>query len=158
MPKSLAAAAALVVGLSLATQAAPQGKDIVDTAIAAGNFTILAKLLTEADLVTVMKSPGPFTVFAPTDDAFAKVPKATLDALAKDKAMLRRVLTYHVLTSRWSIDQLKVVPSTGTVNSKHVTIKMDGGTMMINDARVVMADIGCANGVIHVIDTVLIPQ
>jgi len=158
MPKSLAAVAALVVGLSLAAPAAAQQKDIVDTAIAAGNFTILAKLLTEADLVTVMKSPGPFTVFAPTDEAFAKVPKETLDALAKDKSKLRQVLTYHVLTSRWSTDQLKVVTSTGTVNAKHVMIKMDGGTMMINDARVVSADIACANGVIHVIDTVLIPQ
>ena len=158
MSKPLVAAAALVVGLSLATPTAAQDKDIVDTAVAAGNFTVLAKLLTEADLVTVMKSPGPFTVFAPTDEAFAKVPKETLDALAKDKAKLRQVLTYHVLTSRWSTDQLKAVQSTGTVNAKHVTIAMSGGTMMINDAKVVKADIGCANGVIHVVDTVLIPK
>ena len=158
MFRKLALAAALVVGLGFATPALAQDKDIVDTAIAAGNFKTLAKLLTDADLITVMKSPGPFTVFAPTDDAFAKVPKATLDALAKDKSKLRQVLTYHVLTSRWSKDQLKVVSTTGTVNSKHVKIGMKGDTMMINDATVIKADIGCANGVVHVIDTVLIPQ
>lgn len=88
--------AAVAVLIALAAPAAAQQKDIVDTAVAAGNFKTLAKLLTDADLIAVMKSPGPFTVFAPTDEAFAKVPKATLDALAKDKAKLQNVLKYHV--------------------------------------------------------------
>lgn len=158
MPSRLALAAVLACSIALPGVTLAEQKDIVETAVAAGNFKTLARLLTEADLVGVMKSPGPFTVFAPTDEAFAKVPKATLDALAKDKARLQAVLRYHVLTSRWTSDDVKLVKSTGTAEGRPITIGSSGGTLTINDARIVKADIGCSNGVIHVIDTVLIPK
>jgi uncharacterized surface protein with fasciclin (FAS1) repeats len=142
----------------LPSPAAAQQKDIVDTAVAAGNFTTLAKLLTDADLIGVMKSPGPFTVFAPTDEAFAKVPKATLDALSKDKAKLQAVLKYHVLTSNWSLADVKSVKSAGTAEGRSLAIGQDGGAVTVNGARIVKPDITCTNGVVHVIDSVLIPK
>ena len=142
----------------LATPAAAQPKDIVDTAVAAGSFKTLAKLLTAADLVTVMKSPGPFTVFAPTDEAFAKVPQATLDALAKDKAKLQAVLKYHVLTSKWTTDDIKMVKTTGTAMGQALTFGASGQTLTVNGAKIVKPNIDCANGMVHVIDTVLIPK
>ena len=104
-----------------------------------------------------MKSPGPFTVFAPTDEAFAKVPKETLEALGKDKAKLARVLQYHVLTSRWTTDDLKLVQRAGTAEGQSVTIAVSGGTITINNAKIVKADVGASNGVIQVIDAVLMP-
>jgi uncharacterized surface protein with fasciclin (FAS1) repeats len=130
----------------------------VDTAVAAGNFTTLARLLTAADLVPVMKGPGPYTVFAPTDEAFAKVPKETLDALAKDKARLQAVLKYHVLTSKWTSDDVKLVKSTGTAEGRPVTFGATGGSLTVNGAKVIKPDIDCSNGMIHVIDTVLLPK
>jgi hypothetical protein len=108
----------LVAVLALLAATVPvsaQPKDIVDTAVAAGSFKTLAKLLTDAGLIDVMKRPGPYTVFAPTDEAFAKVPKDVLDSLAKDKAKLVAVLEYHVLTSKWTTDDIKLVKQTGTV-------------------------------------------
>lgn len=157
--KRLSIVAALV--LTFAAFARPvcaQPKDIVDTAAAAGSFKTLAKLLTDADLIGVMKSPGPFTVFAPTDEAFARVPKATLDALAKDKVKLQNVLKYHVLTSKWTTDDVGLVPSTGTALGQSIAIGKSGTTLTINGARVVKPNIDCSNGIIHVIDTVLIPK
>ena len=151
--KKLFAAAALTAASSLASAA-----DIVDTAVSAGQFNTLVKAVQAAGLVDTLKGKVPFTVFAPTDEAFAKVPKATLDALAKDKARLQAVLRYHVLTSRWTSDDVKLVKSTGTAEGRPITIGSSGGTLTINDARIVKADIGCSNGVIHVIDTVLIPK
>jgi uncharacterized surface protein with fasciclin (FAS1) repeats len=148
---------ALVAFVSASARAADQ-KDIVDTAVAAGSFKTLAKLLTDADLITVMKGPGPYTVFAPSDDAFAKVPKATLDALAKDKAKLQAVLKYHVLTSKWTTDDIKLVKSTGTALGQSVAFGAEGTTLTVNGAKVVKANIDCANGMIHVIDTVLLPK
>jgi len=157
--KKLVLVVALLALASLpALPAAAQAKDIVDTAVAAGNFKTLAKLLTDADLVTIMKSPGPFTVFAPTDEAFARVPKETLDALAKDKAKLKAVLTYHVLTSKWSSDDIKLVKSTGTAEGRAVAFGSEGGALTVNGVKVIKADIDCANGVIHVIDGVLLPK
>jgi len=157
--KKLGLVVALLALASLpALPAAAQAKDIVDTAVAAGNFKTLAKLLTDADLVTIMKSPGPFTVFAPTDEAFARVPKETLDALAKDKAKLKAVLTYHVLTSKWSSDDIKLVKSTGTAEGRAVAFGSEGGALTVNGVKVIKADIDCANGVIHVIDGVLLPK
>jgi uncharacterized surface protein with fasciclin (FAS1) repeats len=141
----------------LALPAAAQQKDIVDTAVAAGSFKTLAKLLTDADLVPVMKGPGPFTVFAPTDEAFAKVPKATLDALAKDKAKLQMVLKYHVLASAWTSDDLKLVKSASTAADKPVALASSGGAITVNGVKIVKADIKAANGIIHVIDAVLMP-
>lgn len=157
MKKQIVLSSLAITLLLMAVPAAAQDKDIVDTAVAAGNFKTLAKLLTDADLVGQMKGPGPYTVFAPTDEAFAKVPKETLDALAKDKEKLRAVLTYHVLTSAWTSDDIRTVKSTGTANGKRVTFSTADGTLKVNDAKIVKADIVCANGRIFVIDTVLLP-
>jgi uncharacterized surface protein with fasciclin (FAS1) repeats len=150
-------ACALVLG-GLAAPAFAQQKDIVDTAVAAGSFKTLAKLLTDADLIGVMKSPGPFTVFAPTDEAFAKVPKEALDALAKDKTKLQNVLKYHVLTSAWTLDDVKSVKTAGTAMGQSLAIASPGGAVTVNGAKIIKADIKCSNGVIHVIDAVLLPK
>ncbi len=131
--------------------------DIVDTAVADGRFKTLTAALTAAGLVDTLKGAGPFTVFAPTDDAFAKLPAGTLDALLADKAKLTAVLTYHVVAGRvMSADVVKLT-SADTVNGKPVTIKVDNGKVYINDAQVIITDILTSNGVIHVIDTVLLP-
>ena len=147
----------VAAGFLLAAPAKAQQKDLVETAVAAGSFKTLAKLLTEANLIGVMKSPGPFTVFAPTDEAFAKVPKETLDALAKDKVKLAKVLQYHVLTSRWTTDDLKLVKRAGTAEGQSVTIAVSGSTIAINGAKIIQPDVGASNGVIQVIDAVLMP-
>jgi uncharacterized surface protein with fasciclin (FAS1) repeats len=151
----LVAVAAL--GVAFASPALAQPKDIVDTAVAAGSFKTLAQLLTAADLIGVMKGPGPYTVFAPTDEAFAKVPKDVLDGLGKDKAKLAEVLKYHVLTSKWTTDDIKLVKQTGTAQGKSVTFGTAGGTITVNGARVVKPNVDCTNGMIHVIDAVLLP-
>ena len=147
----------VVMALVVASPALAQPKDIVDTAVAAGSFKTLAKLLTDADLVGVMKGPGPYTVFAPTDEAFAKVPKDVLDGLAKDKVKLAEVLKYHVLTSKWTTDDIKLVKQTGTAQGKSVTFGAAGGTLTVNGAKIVKPNIDCTNGMVHVIDTVLLP-
>ncbi len=157
MRSRLAVAAVAIVAAGLAAPALAQPKDIVDTAVAAGSFKTLAKLLADADLVGVMKGPGPYTVFAPTDEAFAKVPKDVLDGLAKDKAKLQEVLKYHVLTSKWTTDDIRLVKQTGTVQGKPVAFGTSGTTLTVNTAKVVKANIDCSNGMIHVIDAVLLP-
>jgi uncharacterized surface protein with fasciclin (FAS1) repeats len=134
-----------------------QPKDIVDTAVAAGSFKTLAKLLTDADLINVMKGPGPYTVFAPTDEAFAKVPKDVLEGLAKDKAKLQEVLKYHVLTSKWTTDDFKLVKQTGTAQGMPVTFGSTGGNMTVNGAKIIKPNIDCTNGMVHAIDSVLLP-
>ena len=158
MRKLITIAGLLALALLPVTPAAAQAKDIVDTAVAAGSFKTLAKLVIDADLITVIKSPCPFTVFAPTDEAFAKVPKETLDALGRDKAKLKAVLTYHVLTSKWTSDDIKLVKSTGTAHGQSVAFGAEGGALTVNGIKVVKANIDCANGVIHVIDGVLLPK
>jgi uncharacterized surface protein with fasciclin (FAS1) repeats len=147
----------VVMALVVASPALAQPKDIVDTAVAAGSFKTLAKLLTDADLIAVMKGPGPYTVFAPTDEAFAKVPAEVLAGLGKDKAKLQEVLKYHVLTSKWTTDDIKLVKQTGTAQGKSVTFGATGGTLTVNGAKVVKPNIDCTNGMIHVIDAVLLP-
>ena len=137
--------------------AAAQPKDIVDTAVAAGSFKTLAKLLGDADLVAQMKGPGPYTVFAPTDEAFAKVPKDVLDGLAKNKSKLQEVLKYHVLTSKWSTDDIKLVKQTGTVQGKPLTFAGTGASLTVNGAKVIKSNIDCTNGMVHAIDAVLLP-
>jgi len=139
---------------------AQQTKDIVDTAVAAGSFTTLAKALTAADLVATLKGPGPFTVFAPTDEAFAKLPAGTVENLLKpeNKAMLRRVLTYHVVPGKVMAADVVKVTSAKAVSGDMLSIKASGGTVMVEQARVVKADIAASNGVIHVVDAVLLPQ
>ena len=149
-----AAVAAFTFVLASSVQAQP--KDIVDTAVAAGNFKTLAKLLTDAGLVDTLKGAGPFTVFAPTDEAFAKVPKATLDALAADKAKLKAVLTYHVVTGKHMAADVVKMTEVKTVQGAAAKITTAGGPK-IAGANIVKTDIAASNGVIHVIDAVILP-
>jgi uncharacterized surface protein with fasciclin (FAS1) repeats len=142
----------LAFGMALSAQAA----DIVDTAVAAGSFKTLATALGAADLVGTLKGKGPFTVFAPTDEAFAKIPKADLDALLKDKKKLTAVLTYHVVPGKVMAADVKA-GKVKTVQGSEVTIATTGG-VTVNNAKVTKTDIAASNGVIHVIDTVLMPK
>ena len=146
----------LIAAVLACTALAVQAKDIVDTAVSAGNFKTLVTALKAADLVPTLKGNGPFTVFAPTDEAFAKIPKADLDALLKDKAKLKTVLTYHVVPGKVMSKDLKAGKVT-TVQGSDVTISTMGGAM-VNNAKVVSADVAADNGVIHAIDTVLMPK
>jgi len=152
---ALALTLALVVGPGLAAVAAE--KDIVETAQAAGGFNTLLTAATQAGLVDTLKGEGPFTVFAPTDEAFAKVPAATLDALLRDKAQLKQVLLYHVVPGRVMAADAAGLDSAKTAQGQSFTITARGGKVMINRATVIKADIAASNGVIHVIDTVLLP-
>ena len=133
-----------------------QAKDIVDTAVGAGNFKTLAAALTAAGLIDTLKGPGPFTVFAPTDEAFAKIPKADLDALLKDKAKLTAVLTYHVVGGKVMAANVKA-GKVKTVQGSEMTISTSGG-VMVDKAKVIKTDIVADNGVIHVIDSVIMPK
>ena len=150
-------AAAVAVLAAPASLRAGESKDIVDTAVAAGNFKTLASALTAAGLVDTLKGKGPFTVFAPTDEAFAKIPKADLDALIADKAKLTKVLTYHVVAGKVMASDVMKLKDAKTVEGQTVKIDTSNG-VMINKSKVVKADIQASNGVIHVIDTVLMPQ
>jgi uncharacterized surface protein with fasciclin (FAS1) repeats len=150
-------AAAVAMLAAPAALRAAESKDIVDTAVAAGNFKTLASALTAAGLVDTLKGKGPFTVFAPTDEAFAKIPKADLDALIADKAKLTKVLTYHVVAGKVMASDVVKLKEAKTVEGQMVKIDASNG-VMINKSKVVKADIQTSNGVIHVIDTVLMPQ
>lgn len=131
--------------------------DIVDTAVGAGQFTTLVTAVKAAGLVDVLKSDGPFTVFAPTDEAFAKIPEQQLKALLKDQEALKAVLTYHVVPGKVMAADVVELKSADTVQGEPVRIAVEDGTVMINNAKVIKTDIDCTNGVIHVIDTVLMP-
>jgi len=133
-------------------------KDIVDTAVGAGNFKTLAKLLGDAGLVETLKGAGPFTVFAPTDDAFAKLDKATLDAVGKDKELLKKVLTYHVVSGKVMAADVVKLSEAKTVQGSSAKITVKDGKVMVDAANVTTTDIACTNGVIHVIDTVIMPK
>jgi uncharacterized surface protein with fasciclin (FAS1) repeats len=137
---------------------AGEPKDIVQTAVAAGQFKTLTSLLKQAGLAGTLQAKGPYTVFAPTDAAFAKVPKTTLQALGKDKAKLRSVLLYHV--AKGKLDAAKVVKRTSvtTLNGKSVRIRVKNGKVTVGGARVIKPDVKASNGVIHVINKVLIPR
>jgi uncharacterized surface protein with fasciclin (FAS1) repeats len=132
-------------------------KNIVETAVAAGNFKTLAKALDAAGLVGTLEGTGPFTVFAPTDAAFAKLPAGALEALLADKAKLKSVLLYHVVAGNVSAKQAMKLTSAKTVEGSDVAISTEDGKVMVGDAQVVKADLGCSNGTIHVIDAVLLP-
>jgi uncharacterized surface protein with fasciclin (FAS1) repeats len=152
--KSVAAAMFLVTAPVMAEASKP---DIVDTAVAAGSFKTLAAALEAGDLVDTLKGAGPFTVFAPTDEAFAKIPKPTLDALLADKEKLRAVLTYHVLPGKvMAADVLKLSSAT-TVSGQDIRIAVADGVTLNGNVKVTATDIEASNGVIHVIDTVLLP-
>ena len=152
-----AVAVAMLIGLAALSTHAGNDKDIVDTAVAAGSFTTLAKALTEAGLVETLKGPGPFTVFAPTDEAFAKLPAGTLEGLLRDKHKLAEVLTYHVVPGKVMAADVVKLTSAKTVEGQEVKISAVGG-VMVNDAHVIKTDILASNGVIHVIDKVILPD
>jgi uncharacterized surface protein with fasciclin (FAS1) repeats len=151
MKKSLIAMA-LAVGMAGSAFA----KDIVDTAVGAGNFKTLVTAVQAAGLVDTLKGKGPFTVFAPTDEAFAKIPKADLDALLKDKAKLTAVLTYHVVPGKVMAKDVKA-GMVKTVQGSDITLATAGG-VTVNGAKVIAADVAASNGVIHAIDTVIMPK
>lgn len=156
-----AAVLAVAVALSptsMRAQGMMAGKDIVETAVGAGTFNTLAKALTAAGLVETLKGAGPFTVFAPTDAAFAKIPAAALNALLADKAKLTAVLTYHVVSGAVMAGQVVGLSEAATVQGSKVGISVVNGKVMLNGNTTVTAtDIKAKNGVIHVIDTVLMP-
>jgi uncharacterized surface protein with fasciclin (FAS1) repeats len=148
----------LLSGVLAATSLA-SAADIVETASAAG-FNTLVTAVKAAGLVETLKGPGPFTVFAPTDAAFAKLPAGTLESLLKpeNKAKLQSILTYHVVAGRVMAKDVMKMTSAKTVEGENLTITIVGGGVMVNDAHVTKADIKASNGVIHVIDTVLLPK
>ena len=151
----------IAVALSVAAVAAPvktHDKDIVDTAVAAGSFTTLAKALEVAGLIDTLKGDGPFTVFAPTDAAFAKLPAGTVEALLKDPAKLKSILLYHVVSGKVSAAEVVHLTSAKTVQGSSAKITVRKGKVMIDKANVVKTDIMASNGVIHVIDTVILPH
>ena len=150
--KKILIASVVAFGMTLSAQA----KDIVDTAVGAGSFKTLATALGAAGLVETLKGKGPFTVFAPTDEAFAKIPKADLDALLKDKAKLTAVLTYHVVAGKVMAADVKA-GNVKTVQGSELTVSTSMG-VMVNNAKVIKTDIVADNGVIHVIDTVIMPK
>lgn len=150
MKKLIALAALSAAALSV------HAKDIVDTAVANGNFKTLATALAAAGLVDTLKGPGPFTVFAPTDAAFAKIPAADLDALLKDKAKLTAVLTYHVVPGKVMAKDVKA-GKVKTVQGTELTVSTTGG-VKVDNAKVTATDVAADNGVIHVIDTVVMPK
>ncbi|NOT07598.1 MAG: fasciclin domain-containing protein [Gemmatimonadales bacterium] len=130
---------------------------VVDVAIKAGTFKTLVKAVQVAGLVETLKGKGPFTVFAPTDAAFAKLPPGTIEALLADPAKLRAILTYHVVSGRVLAAQVTGLRSATTVNGQEVGIRLEGGKVFVGGAQVTATDVAASNGVIHVIDTVLLP-
>ena len=152
---------ATVAAMALsASPAFAQGKDIVDTAVAAGQFKTLAAALQAAGLVETLKGAGPFTVFAPTDEAFAKLPAGTVESLLKpeNKAKLTSILTYHVVAGKVMAADVVKVKDAKTVQGSSVKVTVDGGKVKIDNAHVVQTDIAASNGVIHVIDSVVMPK
>jgi uncharacterized surface protein with fasciclin (FAS1) repeats len=152
--------AALALVALAALPAHTQNKDIVDTAVGAGSFKTLAAALKAADLIETLKGPGPFTVFAPTDEAFAKLPAGTVENLLKpeNKAQLQAVLTYHVVPGKVTAADVMKMNSAKTVQGQNVRIRVVDGKVKIDDATVVGADVAASNGVIHVIDSVILPR
>jgi uncharacterized surface protein with fasciclin (FAS1) repeats len=156
----LAAALIMTGTLSTTTTVNAQTKDIVDTAVAAGSFKTLAKALQAADLVNTLKGAGPFTVFAPTDEAFAALPAGTIETLLKpeNKAKLRRILTYHVVPGKVTAADVMKMQSAKAVSGDMLMVANGNGGVRVDNARVVKTDITASNGIIHVIDAVLLPK
>ena len=134
--------------------------DIVDTAVAAGTFNTLAAALEAGELVGTLKADGPYTVFAPNDEAFAKLPEGTLEMLLlpENKDKLVSILTYHVVPGKVTAAEVVTMDSAPTVNGSNLAIRVENGTVFINDSRVIATDIGASNGVIHVVDSVILPK
>ena len=154
--------AALVITLAApaTTTARAETGDVVDTAVAAGSFTTLAKALEAAGLVSTLKGPGPFTVFAPTDEAFAKLPAGTLEDLLKpeNKQKLQRILTYHVVPGKVMAADVVKLTAANAVSGDTIAVSVRGGVVRVDNARVVKTDIAASNGIIHVIDAVILPK
>jgi uncharacterized surface protein with fasciclin (FAS1) repeats len=151
---------ACIVALAATGSAAARTKEegnVVQTAVAAGQFKTLAKLLGRAGLVNALQQPGPFTVFAPTDAAFKKVPKETLTALLHNRRLLKKVLLYHVVVGKVSSSQLSSMTSAKTLNGKNIRVRVSGMNVFVNTAKVTAANVSASNGVIHIINRVLIP-
>jgi uncharacterized surface protein with fasciclin (FAS1) repeats len=147
-----------IAGLgTMRTSDAYRSKDIVDTAISAGSFNTLVAAVEAAGLVETLKSDGPFTVFAPTDAAFAKLPAGTLEALLADKEKLTAILTYHVVPGKVMAADVVNLKTAKTANGKPLSISATNGSVMVDNANVIQTDISASNGVIHVIDTVVLP-
>lgn len=148
-----------VLTFSVGSVNAAEKKDIVDTAVAAGSFKTLAAALKAAGLVDALKAEGPFTVFAPTDEAFAKLPEGTVETLLKpeNKAKLVDILTYHVVSGEVPAEAAVKLTTATALNKKALALKVTDGSLYLNQSKVVTADVKCTNGVIHVIDTVLLP-
>ena len=154
---TLMAVAAMLVAAPAASAAKAPTKNIVEVAASTGQFDTLISLAKDAGLAGTLTSKGPFTVFAPTDKAFSKVPKSTLRSLKRDKAALRRVLLYHVLAGRYGPKRLIKAGSVATVAGPKVKIRLRGKTVRVNRAKVIKANVRASNGVIHVVNSVLIP-
>lgn len=133
-------------------------KDIVTIAVESGKFNTLAKALTETGLVEVLKGKGPFTVFAPTDEAFAKLPKGTIESLLNDKEALKKILLYHVVSGNVTSKEVVKLNKAETLSGQNIKIQITDGAVMINNSKVTIADVMASNGVIHIIDTVLISE
>ena len=155
----LVVVSALVASTAATAPAQPSqsSRDIVKTAATAGQFKTLARLVTRAGLVGALEKPGPYTVFAPTDAAFAKVPKKTLDSLLADKAKLKAVLLYHVVPGKITAADVTKLTSAKTLNGKSVRIRVSGMNVFVDRAKVTKPDVNATNGVIHVVNRVLIP-
>lgn len=155
---TLALAAALTTSSAVTLRA--QSKDIVETAVAAGSFKTLAKALGAADLVGTLKGAGPFTVFAPTDEAFAQLPAGTLESLLKpeNKQKLQRILTYHVVAGKVTASDVVKLEKAKAVSGDSITVSTHQGGVRVDGARVTATDIAASNGVIHVIDAVILPK
>ena len=160
MFRKFAVAGVASILFSTAAMADGHGKDIVDTAVGAGSFNTLVAAVQAAELVDTLKGEGPFTVFAPTDEAFAKIPKEALADLLKpeNKGKLTSILTYHVVSGSYKAEDVVEMTSTATVNGQKAKIKVSNGKVMIDGAQVIKTDIECGNGVIHVIDAVIMPK
>ena len=159
---AVAASALAIASVAAAAPAAPsapamEGKNIVQTAVGAKQFTTLVALVKKAGLAGALSGKGPLTVFAPTDAAFAKVPKATLDALGKDPAKLKAVLLYHVVSGKVTAADVVKLTSAATLQGAKAKISVKGGKVFVNQAQVVTADVMASNGVIHVINSVILP-
>jgi uncharacterized surface protein with fasciclin (FAS1) repeats len=150
-------AAGLVAMGMLPASATPPQQDIVDTAAESGSFDTLVTAVKAAELVDTLKGEGPFTVFPPTDEAFAKLPEGTLESLLKDREKLTTILTYHVVPGKVMAADVVQMMSAKTTNGKPLSIRATNGAVMVDTAKVVKADIETTNGVIHVIDTVILP-
>jgi uncharacterized surface protein with fasciclin (FAS1) repeats len=160
MKRTALALTLALMTLTVANAGSMGKKDIVETAVAAGDFKTLVAALKAAGLVDTLKGPGPFTVFAPTDEAFAKLPAGTVDDLLKPENhdKLVAILTYHVVPGKVMAKDVVKLHEAKTVNGKDVKIMAEGGKVMVDNANVTKTDIVCSNGVIHVIDSVILPQ